>query len=117
MKIYKWIAVVGILVLGLAVSSTNVSALSPETEVLLKLLEKKGIITQEEAKELGQEVKSLKDETTDAAEKHYHSVKGLSERVRKIEDEIKDEDQPWKWAESDLKRRGGGGGKLRKHEF
>ena len=99
MKIYKWIAVVGILVLGLALSSTNVRALSPETEVLLKLLEKKGIITNEEAQELGQEVKSLKAETKEPAEKHYHSVKGLSERVRKIEDEIKDEDQPWKWAE------------------
>ena len=85
MKIHKWITIVGILVLGLAVSSTNVSALSPETDLLLKLLEKKGIITQEEAKELGQGVKALKAETTEPAEKHYHSVKGLSERVRKIE--------------------------------
>lgn len=106
MKNCKWIMAV-ILVLGLVFADTNASALSPETELLLKLLEKKGIVSAEEANILGEEVKVLETETenimpgetTDPEGKHYHSVKGLAERIRKIEDGIIAKGQPGTWAD------------------
>jgi hypothetical protein len=58
MKKQGWIVFVGTFVLGLFMFATNAQALSPETEVLLKLLEKKGVITKGEAAALRQEVEA-----------------------------------------------------------
>jgi len=107
MKNSKWIIFVGILLLGSFMTLSNANALSPETELLLKLLEKKGIITNEEASALSEEIKALKaqtkeiimDESKDEGGKHYHSVKGLAERVRRVEDEVKEKKLLEKWAD------------------
>jgi len=56
MRRRNWVVVGAALFLGLFFINVNAWALSVETEVLLKLLEKKGIITKEEAAALRQEV-------------------------------------------------------------
>lgn len=53
------------LLLGLFVIPINAHALSPETEVLLKLLERKGVITRAEANALRREVKAVAPRTLD----------------------------------------------------
>lgn len=99
MGVCRWITLVAILCLGLAVTGTDVNALSPETESLLKLLEKKGVISTDEAAELAQEVAAVETETQLSEDTHYHSVQGLSERLRRIEDNMGDRDQGGAWAD------------------
>ena len=58
MKKCKWIVVGVTLFLALFLIRSNAHALSQDTELLLKLLEKKGIISKEEAATLRQEVEA-----------------------------------------------------------
>ena len=95
MTICRCITVVAILCLGLVVTGTDVSALSPETELLLKLLEKKGVVSTEEARELALEIKTLKTEN----EKEYRHIEGIDERLSKIEDGIIANDQSGEWVD------------------
>lgn len=95
MMICRCITVVAILCLGLVVTGTDVSALSPETELLLKLLEKKGVVSTEEARELALEIKTLKTEN----EKEYRHIEGIDERLSKIEDGIIANDQSGEWVD------------------
>lgn len=95
MTICRRITVVAILCLGLVVTGTDVSALSPETELLLKLLEKKGVVSTEEARELALEIKTLKTEN----EKEYRHIEGIDERLSKIEDGIIANDQSGEWVD------------------
>lgn len=59
MKKNNLITILLTLILTLFMINVNAFALSPETEVLLKLLVKKGVITQEEAASLQQEVEAV----------------------------------------------------------
>ena len=59
MKICKGTLTVAALVLALFFLNINAYAISPETELLLKLLERKGIITKDEAAELQREVEAV----------------------------------------------------------
>jgi hypothetical protein len=87
--------------------------LSQDTELLLKLLEKKGIISKEEAATLRQEVEAgtpralekeaLKEEIMERLksqeQRHYHSVKGLAERLKKMEAEMEEGPPLGIWAD------------------
>jgi len=100
MKKCRWIVVGTTLFL----ICSNAHALSQDTELLLKLLEKKGIISKQEAATLRQEVEAgtpralekeaLKEEIMERLksqeQRHYHSVKGLAERLKKMETEIEE---------------------------
>lgn len=62
-------------------------AIAPETELLLKLLEAKGVITADDAKEFKKELTTLTDEKAEGeGPEHYHSIEGLGERVHKLEE-------------------------------
>ncbi len=111
MKKCKWIIVSATLLLALFLINSNAHALSQETELLLRLLEKKGIISKEEAATLRQEVEAgtlrelekeaLKEEIMERLksqeQRHYHSVKGLAERLKKMEAEIEEEPPLGAW--------------------
>ena len=58
MKKFGWMLIGMFLVVSIFGSISEVQALSPETEMMLKLLQKKGLITQEEADDLRQEVQA-----------------------------------------------------------
>ncbi|MEE8300436.1 MAG: LbtU family siderophore porin [Desulfatiglandales bacterium] len=104
MKKCKWILVGVTLFLALFLIRSNAHALSQDTELLLKLLEKKGIISKQEAATLRQEVEAgtpralekeaLKEEIMERLksqeQRHYHSVKGLAERLKKMEAEMEE---------------------------
>ena len=55
----KWIGIGIALFLSLFIVNSNAFAISPETEQLLKILEKKNIITDQEASDMKQEMKSF----------------------------------------------------------
>ena len=65
MKIHKLITIGTVLLLTLFFVNVNAYALSTETELLLKLLEKKGIITKEDAADLKKEMEAVTTETLD----------------------------------------------------
>lgn len=65
MKIHKLITIGTMLLLTLFFVNVNTYALSPETEVLVNLLVKKGIITKDDAAALKQEVETVTPETVD----------------------------------------------------
>jgi hypothetical protein len=104
MKKCKWIVVRVTLFLALFLICSNAHALSQDTELLLKLLEKKGIISKQESATLRQEVEAgtprdlekeaLKEEIMERLksqeQRHYHSVKGLAERLKKMEAEMEE---------------------------
>ena len=97
------------LVFSLLILTDNAFALSPETELLLRLLEKKGLITQQEADELRREVeaaappsqeqdigvterdvKDVEEEYLEGEEEeHIGGVKGLAERTEDLERMVK----------------------------
>ena len=60
MRMSRWITTAMVLCFGLVATGTDVSALSGETELLLKLLEKKGVVSTEEAASLAREVGAAK---------------------------------------------------------
>lgn len=95
--------------LGLLFLVPSAQALSPETELLLRLLEKKGIVTREEADDLRRQVESARDgaaeqpvqgaepgvedleerDREDDEEEHVGGVKGLAERTEDLERMVK----------------------------
>ncbi len=80
-------------------------ALSPETEVLLKLLQNKGLISREDAASLRNEVENLQTKSAATAgptpddREHYHSVRGIAERLDRLEKEAEKGAALGKWAE------------------
>jgi len=65
MKIHKLITIGTMLLLSLFFVNVNTYALSPETEMLLNLLVKKGVITKDDATALKQEIETVTPETVD----------------------------------------------------
>jgi len=74
-------------VLGSAVllNAGQAMALSPETEMLLELLETKGVLTKTEAKSFSQAIEKKLAKQKKEADQHYHSVQSLSNRLEKLE--------------------------------
>lgn len=92
---HGWILFGVTFVLGLFIVTAHVHALSPETEALLKLLEKKGIITNEEAASLRQEMEAgapqaldkeaikaeIKEEVTEELKSQGGPLAGLPDNI------------------------------------
>lgn len=93
MKKYDWSLITTVLVFGLFLLTGNANALNPETEMLLQLLEKKGVVTKQEADTLRQEVEAaaptVREEPVKVHEEHVGGVKGLEKRLEEIEDTVK----------------------------
>ena len=89
MKKRSWKLITTVIVLGLFVLAANAHALNPETEMLLQLLEKKGVVTKQEADTLRQEVEgaapTVHEEPMKAREEHVGGVKGLEKRLEEVE--------------------------------
>jgi hypothetical protein len=85
----RWNLLTVVFILGLVMLTTNAHALNPETEMLLQLLEKKGVVTKEEADTLRQEVEgaapTVHEESMKAREEHVGGVKGLEKRLEEVE--------------------------------
>ena len=79
----KWIIIGTTLFLALFIINTNAFAISQETEKLLKLLEKKNIITDKETSEMKQEIES----SSQAGDKEAHETK-LTSLLGKKADKI-----------------------------
>ena len=87
MKKFGWMLIGMFLVVSIFGSTSEVQALSPETEMMLKLLQKKGLITQGEADELRQEVQAAPaavDEEKKVEEEYVGGVRGLEERYEEL---------------------------------
>ena len=87
MKKFGWMLIGMFLVVSIFGSISEVQALSPETEMMLKLLQKKGLITQEEADDLRQEVQAAPaavDEEKKVEEEYVGGVRGLEERYEEL---------------------------------
>jgi hypothetical protein len=82
------------LILGLFAVTSNAHALSPETEMLLQLLEKKGVVTQDEADALRKEVEAaapaadketmkaeIKEEITEELKAEGGILSGIQEHI------------------------------------
>ncbi|MDX1775864.1 MAG: LbtU family siderophore porin [Desulfobulbales bacterium] len=68
-------------------SAPESMALSPETELLLELLQAKGIITSRESQEFRRTLAASSSQEINGEEQnHRHSVQGLARRVEKLED-------------------------------
>ena len=79
--------IAGLSSLALLASTPPAHAIAPETELLLQLLQAKGVITADDASQFKKELTSLTDEKAEGeAPEHYHSIEGLSERVHKLEE-------------------------------
>jgi len=76
-----------LLIVSLVLIGQRAYALAPETEMLLKLLQAKGVITADDAEQFKKELAAKTDEKAEGeAPEHYHGIKGLSERVQKLEE-------------------------------
>lgn len=83
----KKIFIAGLSSLALLAISIPAHAIAPETELLLQLLQAKGVITANDASQFKKELASLTDEKAEGeGPEHYHSIEGLSERVHKLEE-------------------------------
>ncbi len=65
----------------------NAFAMSPETEMLLKLLEKKGIVTADEAAALKQAVEASAEQQTTPGKAHAGRM-NITDRVARLEDQV-----------------------------
>ena len=82
MRKSKVILSVAVLVLALFFININAYALSPETELLLKLLEKKGLITRQEAAELQSEVEAAAPRAPDKETIKAEVKKEITEELK-----------------------------------
>ena len=74
-------------IIGLAIcmGPGQASALSPETEMLLELLQAKGVISQTDADSFKQTIARRLAADADQDDGHYHSVQSLATRLEKLE--------------------------------
>lgn len=77
--------------LGLALTTPQAMALSPETALLLKLLQDKGIITESESAGLAESLQPLTDQTAATADTHHHSVQSQEDRTENLKPEAAQE--------------------------
>lgn len=82
MKKNKLTTILATLILGLFMVNVNAFALSPETEVLLRLLVKKGVITQHDAAALKQEVEAIMPEPADKETLKAEIKKEIAEELK-----------------------------------
>lgn len=88
----------GIVILAyfiIAGTGGNALALESETELLLKLLETKGVISDGEATQFREDIQNANNpkayprQESPSSKDHFHSIRSISDRVEKLEQDLK----------------------------